>query len=136
MNDNHRDPWAEAERRGVKIIEVRRRALKNRDGLTHGNTIYIATDLTGRELISVLWHELGHHARGDSCFPRTLTPRIEAACDLYAAQALINEQELRRLASIYPDNPAKIAYELGVADWVLDAWVRAHPLPADIDVAA
>lgn len=135
MRDN-RDPWVEAERRGVKIIEVPRRALKNRDGVTYGNTIYIAADLTGRELISVLWHELGHHARGDSCFPRALTPRIEAACDLYAAQALIDERELRRLASIYPDNPAKIAYELGVADWVLDAWVRAYPLATVEDCIA
>lgn len=134
--NNHRDPWVEAERRGVTIIEVPRHALKNRDGLTHVNTIYIAGDLTGRELISVLWHELGHHARGDNCFPTTFTSKIEAACDLYAAQALIDERELRRLAHEYPDDPARIAYELNVSSWVLDAYIRANPLPASTDMAA
>lgn len=68
---NKHDPWADIETRGIEIIETSRRALKGQDGLRYSNTIYIANDLTGRELISILWHELGHHAHDDTCFPKT-----------------------------------------------------------------
>lgn len=97
-------------------------------GLYTGKAIHIKPGLTTRDERSVLAHELKHAIDGQTHLPHHIAPKIEAACDLYAADLLINPQELHTLATLYPDDPGRIAYELNVADWVLNAYIRAHPL--------
>lgn len=123
------DPWAVAKERNIAVRFV---DLPGLWGLHAGNrVIYLQKSVTAREQRSVLAHELGHEARGDVHIPRHLAPKAEASCDVYAAEMLIDPEELLRLAHLYPDNPGQVAYELDVADWVLDAYLRAHPISID-----
>lgn len=128
------DPYTIAASLGLDIIYERLEG--PRRGVYRGSHIAVRPGLTQREERSVIAHELGHHYYGHTHVHRSFAPKLEAACDLYAAEMLISEQELLRLAHEYPDDPARVAYELNVSSWVLDAWVKAHPLPADMDVAA
>lgn len=128
------DPWAEAARRGLAVYHV---DLHGLDGLNaDGGVIFLQKGMTERDEISTLWHELGHDERGEVHVADASQCKAERAADLYAAEKLVDPQELARLASLYPDDPGLIAYELGVADWVLDAYLRAHPLVADLAEAA
>lgn len=124
-----RDPYTLAHTLGLPIIHTPLPA--GIQGLYQGTHIALRPGLTQRAERSVLAHELGHHHYGHTHIPRTLAPKIENACDLYAAEMLIDEQELINLAHQYPEDPAHIAYELGVTDWILNAYIRAHPLPKD-----
>lgn len=120
-----RCPWAEAERRGVTVYLA---DLKGLSGLHAGEgVIYLEKTMTDRDLRSTLWHELGHEARGEVMVPDTLCAKSERAADLYAAEQMVDPARLRELATLYPDDPSLIAYELSVADWVLEVYLRAHP---------
>lgn len=134
LNITKGNPHAVAAELGLEIRYEKLPA--GRHGLYRGDHIAITPGLTQREERSTLAHELGHHEYGHTHVPQFFAPRLEAACDLYAAEMLIDEYELLRLAQLYPEDPARIAYELDVASWVLDAWVRAHPLPHHQDTAA
>lgn len=59
------------------------------------------------------------------------SPAIESKRDLQAAEYLIDPAEFYKIAAIYPDDPVRVARELGVTDRLLNAWVRAHPISAD-----
>lgn len=118
-------------------LEIRYEQLPDgRHGLYSGDYIALRPGLTQREERSTLAHELGHHHYGLTHIPHRLSPKLEAACDLYAAEMLIDEQELLTLARQYPDDPARVAYELGVSSWVLEAWLKSHPIEKDCDAAA
>lgn len=120
---NPKDPWQVAEALGVQVL------IANLPGLAGLNTekaIYLAPE-TSRNMRSTLAHELGHRVRGEVHIPHQFSHRSELAADLYAAELLIDPAQLATLASAYPDNPGQIAYELDVADWVLNTYLRAHP---------
>lgn len=127
------DPWAITKTYNITVTYT---GSTHYAGLHQHGTIYLAKGLTEREERSVLAHELGHYFRGETHIWADAAPKAEAAADLYAAELLIDEAELNRLARCYPDEPGRIAYELGVADWVLDAWVRAYPLADEYDEVA
>ena len=56
--------------------------------------------------------------------------RRERACDLKAAENLIDPVILRRAAAFYPDNLSALAYELDVTDELLAIYLDAHPFTA------
>lgn len=117
--------WEEAEARGISIHFV---DLHGISGLNaEGNIIFLQKGMTERDTISILWHELGHHARGETHVASAVRCKSEIAADLYAAERLIDPDELARLAVLYPDDTGRLAYELGVADWVLESYLGAHP---------
>lgn len=133
-NTSKVDPYAVASELG---LEVKHQPLPlGYHGLYTGSCIILLPGMTQREERSTLAHELGHHHYGHTHVHRSFEPKLEAACDLYAAEMLIDEVALLKLAHLYPDDPATIAYELNVSSWVLEAWAREHPLTADMDVAA
>lgn len=119
-------PWAEAERRGITVHQVDLHGLSGLNA--QGKTIFLARNQTQRDLDSTLWHELGHDARGETHIATDRKCKAERAADLYAAEHMIDPVKLEELAVLYPNDPGRIAYELGVADWVLSAWIMAHPL--------
>lgn len=129
MNTTNKNPYTEAEKLGL-TIEYTPNLPAGIDGLYTGTHLLIRPHLPHRYELGTLWHELGHHHYGLTHIPHQLSPKLEARCDLYAAEHLINPQELSKLARIYPDEPSRIAYELGVTDRLLNTYIRAHPLPA------
>lgn len=96
-----------------------------------GEAVLVKPGLTQRDELSALAHEYKHVLDGQPHLPRYLAPKVELACDVFAAELLIDTDELFRLARMYPDEPGRIAYELGVTDWLLNAWMRAHPISID-----
>lgn len=128
------DPYAIAAALG---LDIRHEHLEgNHHGLYRGDHIVVKPGLTQREERSVVAHELGHHYYGQTHIHRSYSTKLERLCDLYAGKMLIDEQELIHLAHEYPDDLARIAYELNVSLWLLETWITKYPIRADMDVAA
>lgn len=70
----------------------------------------------------VLTHELGHHHYQHRCS----TPRAEYQADRWAAAKLINPNDVVECGRVWPTNPEKWCWELGVTERILRAWLRDH----------
>ncbi|MFW0120326.1 ImmA/IrrE family metallo-endopeptidase [Rothia sp. P5764] len=126
MSTTNKDPYLEAEKLGLEICHTNTLPT-GIDGLYTGDRLLVRPHLPNRFEISTLWHELGHHHYGLTHVPSHLSSRLEYKCDCYAAEHLINQRDLEILARIYPDDSERIAYELGVTQRILKAYLSAHP---------
>ena len=127
-------PTEEANNLGIPIVYGH--PGEGRLGRWDGTRIIIRPNQTARVERSVICHELIHAIFDEPHFPAVLSPRIEARCDRMAAEKLIDSDELRELAQAYPDDPGRVAYELGVTDRILEAYLKAHPEQCFIASAA
>ena len=78
--------------------------------------IVLRHGMTEARTVSTLAHELGHAYYGDWC----ATPRSEARAWRYAANLLIDPQELAHAEALTP-HPGAIAKTLGITTDVLNA---------------
>lgn len=67
-------------------------------------------------------HELGHAHAGDECS----SPRAEKAADEWAAQQLLDLDEVEEVARDVDHAPAAMAAELGVTPNLLAVWMRLY----------
>ena len=115
------DPYTHAHALGVDIIwgTPGQGILGRYDHASR--TIILREGMLTRQERSVLAHELVHGTRGDEhdAWDALYSARRERACDLKAAENLIDPVILRRAAAFYPDNLSALAYELDVTDELL-----------------
>lgn len=122
----NRDPYTLAEQLGVPIAY--RKLAHPLHAYWDGTRIWLDTRLSQRQERCALAHDLMHVRAGDDPYlHHAHSPRVEAKRDAEAAEMLIDPDAFYRAAAIYPDDPSKVARELGVTDRLLNAWVRAHP---------
>lgn len=118
------NPWEHADQLGLRVIEGD--PGQGNRGLWAGNGLIILqphqTQLKARCTLS---HEIVHAQYDPPLIPHHLSPKAEARADRIAAQRLINADEYLRLARIYRDNPAQLAYELSVTPKILNAYIRS-----------
>lgn len=118
------NPWEHADQLGLRVIEGD--PGEGNRGLWAGNhTIILKPQLTTLQARCTLAHEIVHAQYDPPLIPHHLSPKAEARADRIAAQRLINSDEYLRLARIYRDNPAQLAYELGVTPKILNAYIRS-----------
>lgn len=129
------DPYAHAQQLGVNIIYES--PGHGRKGLYLGKrrgvpTVLLRPGMSEREERSVLAHELVHVEHDDQpTADHAWGARRERRCDRVAAERLIDRSTLLGLASAYEDRGVW-ALELGVAGYLLDAYLEAHPLPVEL----
>lgn len=120
------NPWEHADQLGLRVIEGDP-GTGNR-GLWAGNGLIILkphqTQLKARCTLS---HEIVHAQYDPPLIPHHLSPKAEARADRIAAHRLITPDDYARLVKIYPDNPAQLAFELGVTPKILTAYLRITP---------
>ena len=126
------DPYTHAHALGVDIIwgTPGQGILGRYDHASR--TIILREGMLTRQERSVLAHELVHATRGDEhdAWDALYSARRERACDLKAAENLIDPVILRRAAAFYPDNLSALAYELDVTAELLAIYLDAHPFTA------
>ncbi|MFW0169259.1 ImmA/IrrE family metallo-endopeptidase [Rothia sp. P4278] len=127
ITTTNRDPYALAERLGVAIVY--RKLAGGLHAYWDGQQIIIDPRLTQRQERCALTHDLMHVQAGDATYVHAMkSPAIESKRDLQAAEYLIDPAEFHKVAAIYPDDPVRVARELGVTDRLLNAWARARPM--------
>ena len=126
------DPYTHAHALGVDIIwgTPGQGILGRYDHASR--TIILREGMLTRQERSVLAHELVHATRGDEhdAWDALYSARRERACDLKAAENLIDPVILRRAAAFYPETLSALAYELDVTDELLAIYLDAHPFTA------
>lgn len=119
------DPWVHAEQLGLHVIEGN--PGEGNRGLWVGNhTIILKPGLTALQARSTLAHEIVHAEYDQPLIPHHLSPKAEARADRIAAERLIDNKDFVRLAEMYPDNPAQLAFELGVTPKMLETYIKHH----------
>lgn len=119
-----RNPYDEALKHGLTIESAP--LGEGMLGLYTGKSIIIAPDLSPRVERCVIAHELGHHRFDSPLIHARQYAKAERRADRYAAELLLDEGEVRRLAKFL--EPGELALELNVTGWVLQAFLEAHPL--------
>lgn len=115
------NPWKHADQLGLRVIEGN--PGEGNRGLWAGNhTIILKPGLTTLQARSTLAHEIVHAEYDQPLIPHHLSLKAEARANRIAAIRLIHSKDFTRLAGIYPDNPAQLAYELGVTPKILEAY--------------
>lgn len=129
------DPHQHAEELGVHIIYhppgngLTGLYVGQRNGAP---TVLLKPGMSEREERSTLAHELVHVEHDDlPTLDHTWHARRERRCNRVAAERLIDRSALLCLASAYEDRGVW-ALELGVAGYLLDAYLEAHPLPVEL----
>lgn len=89
-------------------------------------TISLRDDLTDRQLVSTLAHEIGHALRGDVPTGTVFDQRAERAADHFAATYLISPVDYALAEKIHGPNPDALANELGVTTHLLEVWKTFH----------
>lgn len=126
-----KDPYALAEELGVPIVY--RKLAGGLQAYWDGARIIVDTRLSQTQERCAITHDLMHVIAGDEPYLHVLSsPSIEAKRDLQAAELLIDPGAFARAVAFYPDDPAKVAAELGVTNRILNAYARAHPLPVEL----
>lgn len=125
------DPWKHADQLGLRIIEGNP-GIGNR-GLWAGNNIIILQKgLSTLKARCTLSHEIVHAQYDMPLIPHDLSPKAEARADRIAASRLITPSDYTILAQIYRDNPAQLAFELGVTPKILAAYIKNYTQGAAI----
>ena len=120
------DPWVEAERLGVAVIEMRLRGDLWGEYVHRDRLIRLRRGMTRREARSVLSHEVEHARAGDSPTPFGNLHRLrERRADWSAALLLVDADEYAAAEALYGPCRASIAAELDVIPEVIDDWRRA-----------
>lgn len=120
-----KDPYTLAEELGVPIVY--RKLAGGLHAYWDGARIIVDTRLSQTQERCAITHDLMHVLAGDEPYLHVLSsPSIEAKRDLQAAELLIDPAAFRQAATMYPDDGAKVARELGITNRILNAWVRAH----------
>lgn len=120
-----KDPYALAEQLGVPIIY--RKLAGGLHAYWDGTRIIVDTRLSQIQERCAITHNLMHVLAGDEPYLHAMgAAAVEARRDLQAAELLIDPAAFRQAAALYPDDPAKVAAELGITDRLLNAWVRTH----------
>lgn len=84
--------------------------------------ISLRDDLSDRQLVSTLAHEIGHALRGDVPTGTAFDQRAERAADHFAATYLISPVEYALAEEIHGTALDAIANELGVTTHLLEVW--------------
>lgn len=84
--------------------------------------ISLRDNLTERQLVSTLAHEIGHAIRGDVPTGTAYDARAERAADHFAATYLISPVEYALAEEIHGTALDAIANELGVTTHLLEVW--------------
>lgn len=90
--------------------------------LHHVKVISLRDDLTDRQLVSTLAHEIGHAIRGDVPTGTVFDQRAERAADHFAATYLISPVEYALAEEIHGTALDALANELGVTTHLLEVW--------------
>lgn len=90
--------------------------------LHHVKVISLRDDLTDRQLVSTLAHEIGHAIRGDVPTGTVFDARAERAADHFAATYLISPVEYALAEELHGTALDAIANELGVTTHLLEVW--------------
>lgn len=105
--------------------------LQHHDGGPKGLYLHDHRIITTRRGLSIaqyrstLAHELAHAHYGDTM----TTPRIEARADRWAADLLLDEQEVREALIWHNHHRAPAAYDLEISKHLLDVWLSQRPAP-------
>lgn len=83
-------------------------------------TIALHHQLTAVQMVSVLAHELGHVAFGDT----SSTPAVERRAWEYAASMLVTPEEYAAAEGLVGCHVGALAKELGVTTKLVEAWRR------------
>lgn len=118
------DPCEHADQLGLHVIEGN--PGKGNRGLWTGTAIIIRPGLTCIQYRCTLAHEIVHAQYDPPLIPHHLSPKAEARADRIASARLIDANDFVRLAEMYPDNPAQLAFELGVTPKLLDTFIKHH----------
>lgn len=89
-------------------------------------TISLRDNLTDRQLVSTLAHEIGHAIRGDVPTGTAFDARAERAADHFAATYLISPVDYALAEKIHGPNPDALAHELGVTTHLVKVWKACH----------
>ncbi|WP_346843648.1 ImmA/IrrE family metallo-endopeptidase [uncultured Rothia sp.] len=117
------DPQKHADQLGLHVIEGN--PGKGNRGLWVGNqTIILKPGLTNLQARCTLAHEIVHAEYDQPLIPHHLSPKAEARADRIAATRLITLDAYNKFVRIYPDNPAQLAYELGVTPKMLETFIK------------
>lgn len=87
-------------------------------------TISLRDDLTDRQLVSTLAHEIGHAIRGDVPTGTVFDQRAERAADHFAATYLISPVDYALAEEIHGPNIDALANELGVTTHLVGVWQK------------
>ncbi len=114
--------FAEADRLGVQIEWVDLGATRRGEYLDDLQLIRLSSRLVGRDVASVLAHELGHAWHRD----RVTNRLTERRAWEYAAVLLVTTEEYATAERIVGHHRAALAIELDVTPEVVAAWRRVH----------
>lgn len=121
------DPWIEADRRGITVVEARLPRGWH-GGYDHARRrILLAPGMSHREARSALAHELQHAAAGDIPSPFGLiTIRQELRARRATALVLVDPDEYAIASTVRGGHVAGIAHELDVTTQVVRDWMALH----------
>ena len=120
-----KDTYTLAEELGVPIVY--RKLAGGLHAYWDGARIIVDTRLSQTQERCAITHDLMRVIAGDEPYLHALgAAAVEARRDAQAADLLIEPGAFTRAVALYPDDPAKVAAELGITNRILNAWVRAH----------
>ncbi|WP_245527435.1 ImmA/IrrE family metallo-endopeptidase [Corynebacterium lipophiloflavum] len=108
---------------GVRIVETGKLS-PDLNACFHAasNTVFVRWGLDPVTRRCAIAHELGHVHSGDTCS----TERAERLADEWAAQQLLDIDDVETIAHDVDHSPAAMAAELGVTPHLLDVWMRLY----------
>lgn len=120
------DPYSHAQDLGLVVIYA---PLCDRWGEYHHGkrTVVLHRGLTAAQERCTLAHEVAHAEYGDVVTGRQWwDARSEARADRVAAGRLVDPGDLKGLVAVYGEDFDRLALELGVTRWLLDAALRGQ----------
>lgn len=118
------DPWATAQAMGLTIFERRLPDGRRGEYWHHQRLIMLSPRMTGRELRSVLTHEIQHAICGDVPSPfGMIAARQEMRARRATARVLIDPDEYAHAEQLRGPHLPSIAYELNVSIHVVRDWI-------------
>lgn len=118
------DPWAEAHRMGLTVVERRLRPGHRGEYWHRDRLIALTSGMTHREARSVLAHEIQHALAGDMFSPfGPVNARQELLARRATARTLIDPDEYAAAEAIRGPHLASIAHDLDVTIHVVRDWV-------------